>query len=249
MQKRIGWNSIGMRFAQKAIIAALVSVPVTVWAPNELVKSDILEIRIHYQVLSNQRGTGADYLSASQAKEVTDFLNRQFENRGIRFFHSYDNAIDEANADFAKLRTKREALAAAEKFSKSGEITIVVPMRANFSAAYLGQSLESGPIALYDGKSGKVGIAHEIGHIFGFTDICEAGSNIMYRDCPASRGADVKTVDWAYFTADDESQYFQQALDLWKWDAQNFLVTRTREGARGGTFATTDLTTETQSTP
>lgn len=227
------------RCLQKAAVAALAAIPVTVWAPNDLVKSDILEVTIEYRVLTSAVGSGRAKLTEAQAKHVTAFLNEQLLDRGIRFETKYMETHDAA-ADLSKKATKAAALGAVEKFARPGVITIVVPAQANHSAAYLGQPLETGPVALHGGKGGVVGIAQLVGNVFGFTKICSNPNNIMFANCPAVGAHAVDSLKWTYFTDDSVAQSFSQVLDLWKWDAQAYLVSRARPATRS-TLAVSDL--------
>ena len=232
---------------QRLAIATLAAIPVTVWAPNDLVKSDILEVTIEFRVISGAAGSGKTFLSESQSRHVTDFLNRQLGDRGIRFNSLYLETTDNATADLSTAKSKAQALQRVEKFARPGMITVIIPAKVKASAAYLGQALESGPIGIYGGTGGTLGIAQVVGTVFGFSKICGVANNIMYGQCASHPKAEVKSLSWSYFTDDQVSQTFSQSLDLWKWEAQSFLVSRARKNASGA-LAGAEFT-DTQSTP
>lgn len=212
-----------LRSLQKIMVAGIASVPVTVWAPNDIVRSDILEVVIEYRILP----TGGSVVSEAQAQTVTNFLNQRFLDRGIRFIPAYVDSSETALAKLPESAGRSQVLAAAEKFRQPGRITVLISQQAPTSAAYLGQPLAEGPIVVYNGGSGTMGLAREVGHVFGFTKVCDVANNIMFAFCAGHSGKrKLVSFDWSYFTADPVSQTFTQQLHIWKWEASNYVLSK-----------------------
>jgi hypothetical protein len=215
---------------QRAVIAVLSILPIPVLAPNDLVQSDILELEIHFKVLRPKESTTKIAISEAQANHVAIFLNEKLEARGLRFSPIYSVIEDEKVRDLSSIISKTDALKLAERHSTKGKITVLVPEKVDFTAAYLGQPLKSGPIAIYGGKGGLTAMAQAIGQIFGFSHICGDARNIMYRPCANYSKKTLETLEWSYFTKDPEAQSFTQVLDLWKWEASGFLRSEAQKG-------------------
>lgn len=219
------------KLLQRLVVGAFASVPATVWAPNDLAKNDILEVVLEYRILKEDGSarsqlSGQRFLSSGQAESVTQFLNAQFHDRGLRFVPAYVESIAK-DARLGGVHSKGELLKSLERYSQPGRITVVVPAEAKFSTTYLAQPLSSGPFAVFNGEGGQLEIARQVGQILGFTKVCDQASNIMFQHCPSHTApSSLASLELTYFTKDGTAQSFPQQLHLWKWEATSYLMER-----------------------